>query len=46
MGRHGWFVTPGDEDLLYGCDINSRWSTAFKGAGIDPRLLTAESGTA
>ena len=46
MGRHGWFVTPGDDELLYGCDINSRWATAFRGAGIDPRLLTAESGTA
>ena len=46
MGRHGWFVTPGDETLLYGCDVNSRWVTAFRSAGIDPRLLTAESGTA
>jgi putative transcriptional regulator len=46
MGRHGWFVTPGDEELLYGCDVNSRWSTAFQSQGIDPRLLTAESGTA
>ncbi|HEX8641110.1 MAG TPA: YqgE/AlgH family protein [Allosphingosinicella sp.] len=46
MGRHGWFVTPGDEQLLYGSDVNSRWSDAFRSAGVDPRLLTAESGTA
>jgi len=46
MGRHGWFVTPGDEELLYGSDVNSRWADAFRGAGVDPRLLTAESGTA
>ena len=46
MGRHGWFVTPGDEHLLYDCDVESRWAEAFKGAGIDPRLLAAESGTA
>jgi putative transcriptional regulator len=46
MGRHGWFVTPGDEGLLYDADVNSRWAAAFRSAGIDPRLLTAESGTA
>ena len=46
MQRHGWFVTPGNEHLLYDCDVNARWSAAFKGAGIDPRLLAAESGTA
>ena len=46
MSRHGWFVTEGDEELLYGCDVNARWSAAFKAAGIDPALLATESGTA
>ena len=46
MGRHVWFITPGEESLLYECDTESRWASAFRGAGIDPRLLTAESGTA
>ena len=46
MGRHGWFVTPGSEDLLYDCDVGTRWSAAFMSAGVDPRLLTAQSGTA
>jgi putative transcriptional regulator len=46
MGRHGWFVTPGDDTLLYQCDVTSRWATAFSAAGIDSRLLAAESGTA
>ena len=46
MGRHGWFVTPGDDTLLYQCDVTSRWATAFGAAGIDCRLLAAESGTA
>jgi putative transcriptional regulator len=43
---NGWFSTPGDASLLYDCDVNSRWATAFKSAGIDPRLLTADYGTA
>jgi putative transcriptional regulator len=46
MGRHGWFVTPGDEQLLYAEDVDSRWGAAFRSAGVDPRLLSAESGTA
>lgn len=46
MGRHGWFVTPGEDELLYGCDVDDRWVAGFRSAGIDPRLLAAESGTA
>jgi putative transcriptional regulator len=43
---NGWFATPGNDELLYQCDVNSRWAAAFKSAGIDPRLLTADFGTA
>jgi putative transcriptional regulator len=46
LSGHGWFATAGDEDLLYGCDVTSRWERAFKAAGIDPRLLNASYGTA
>ena len=46
MGRHGWFVTPGTEDLLYDCEVDTRWAAAFRSAGVDPRLLAAQSGTA
>lgn len=46
MSRHGWFVTPATEDLLYDCDVDTRWAAAFRSAGVDPRLLTAQSGTA
>lgn len=43
---NGWFSTLGNDALLYDCDVNSRWATAFRSAGIDPRLLTADFGTA
>ena len=43
---NGWFAAPGSESLLYDCDVNSRWAAAFKSAGIDPRLLAADFGTA
>ena len=43
---NGWFAIPGSEELLYECDVDSRWSAAFNSAGVDPRLLTADFGTA
>jgi putative transcriptional regulator len=43
---NGWFATPGSDGLLYEADVNSRWALAFKGAGIDPRLLASNFGTA
>jgi putative transcriptional regulator len=43
---NGWFATPGSDELLYGSDVDSRWSRAFSGAGIDPRMLTSDFGTA
>jgi putative transcriptional regulator len=46
LARHGWFVTPGEETLLYACDVETRWAAAFQAAGIDSRLLTTEFGTA
>jgi len=46
MSRHGWFVAESSEELLYDSDVHSRWGAAFRSAGIDSRLLAAESGTA
>jgi putative transcriptional regulator len=43
---NGWFATPGTEALIYRCDVHARWTAAFQEAGIDPRLLSADSGTA
>ena len=43
---NGWFAAPGSESLLYDCDVISRWSSAFRSAGSDPRLLAADFGTA
>jgi putative transcriptional regulator len=46
MFGNGWFATPASDTLLYDCDVNSRWAAAFQSAGVDPRLLTADYGTA
>ena len=46
MARHGWFHTVGTPDLIYDIDAEDRWTVAFAGAGIDPRLLANSAGTA
>lgn len=42
----GWFNVPGDATLLFDTPAADRWSEAMTRSGIDPRLLTAASGTA
>jgi putative transcriptional regulator len=43
---NGWFAAEGSDALLYECDVDHRWAAGFQSAGIDPRLLTADFGTA
>jgi putative transcriptional regulator len=46
LTRPGWFTTEGGTGLLWDTDAADRWSAAYAGAGVDPRLLVAGSGTA
>jgi putative transcriptional regulator len=46
MTRHGWFTAPGDTAILFDTPVEERWTASFRGAGIDPRLLTAQAGAA
>jgi putative transcriptional regulator len=46
MVRHGWFNVAGDDMLLYDIAAEARWSAGFEKAGIDPRLLASQTGTA
>lgn len=46
MTRHGWFATPGSPAIVFDTPTEERWTTSFNGAGIDPRLLTAQAGVA
>jgi len=46
LTRHGWFVAEGDDALLFDVEAEHRWASAYRGAGIDPRLLAADYGTA
>ena len=46
MTRHGWFSTAAGPELIFAHDAQSRWTTAFADAGVDPRLLVNAAGTA
>ena len=46
MTRHGWFAARTDADMLFDTPSDERWAAAFKGEGIDPRLLASETGAA
>lgn len=46
MTRHGWFVAPASDELLFEVAPPQRWQAAFAGAGIDTRLLASGAGRA
>jgi putative transcriptional regulator len=46
LSRPGWFNVAGDAELLFDIGAEDRWTHAFAQAGVDPRLLVAETGRA
>lgn len=46
MTRHGWFAARTEPTILFETPTDERWAAAFKAEGIDPRLLTSETGAA
>ena len=46
LSRPGWFNVAGAADLVFDTNADERWSRAFERAGVDPRLLVADTGTA
>ncbi len=46
LTRHGWLSVPGDSSLIFETPAEDRWASALAGAGIDPRYLVCDGGTA
>lgn len=46
MTRHGWFAANGSPAILFDTPTDERWSAGFHSEGIDPRLLSSETGAA
>ena len=46
MTGHGWFAAETDATTLFETPTDERWGSAFKAAGVDPRLLSSQTGAA
>jgi putative transcriptional regulator len=46
MTRHGWFTAEGRPAILWDTPTDERWGAAFRSEGVDPRLLSSETGAA
>ncbi len=46
LTRHGWFVAPATDALLFEAQVDTRWRQAFQAAGVDSRMLVSGAGAA
>ena len=46
MTGHGWFTADASRQILFETPTDERWSAAFRTQGVDPRLLSSETGAA
>ena len=46
LTRPGWINVAGDTALIFECEAAERWARAYESAGVDPRLLATEIGSA
>lgn len=46
MRHHGWYVADGRQDILFGLPAEERWNAVWEAEGIDPAMLTSQTGNA
>jgi putative transcriptional regulator len=46
MQHNGWLFCEADDDLLFGADNDGKYVRALKKIGVDPLMLSSESGHA
>ena len=46
LQRNGWLTCDADEDILFGRENDDKWEAALAKLGVDPRMLSAEGGSA
>ncbi len=46
IAQNAWLVTSADETLIFGEDLNGKWSQALLAMGIDPAALASSGGRA
>ncbi|MBM3566167.1 MAG: hypothetical protein FJX42_08655, partial [Alphaproteobacteria bacterium] len=43
---NGWLSVPADDELVFGGDLDGKWTKAMGKIGIDPRMLAEDAGHA
>ena len=43
---NGWLICPAESEIIFRLPDESKWGAAMRSIGIDPRLLSAEGGSA
>ena len=43
---NGWLQAPGNSELIFDTDLDTKWERAIHGLGIDPRMLSDDMGHA
>lgn len=46
MQSNSWITVPADDDLIFNTDIHQKWERSLKRIGIDPVMLSHETGRA
>lgn len=46
MRHHGWYAAEGHREILFDTPVEARWMAAWRAEGIDPALLSTETGQA
>lgn len=46
MRHHGWYAADGRPEILFDTPVDARWSATWRAEGIDPALLSTETGRA
>lgn len=46
LQQNGWLTCDADEDIVFGRANDEKWEAALAKLGVDPRMLSAEGGTA
>ncbi len=46
LARAGWLNVTGSSSLIFDTPAAARWTVGYAAAGVDPRLLVGQSGTA
>ncbi len=46
MRQHGWYAADPHPEILFDTAVENRWAATWRAEGIDPALLSSQTGSA